>query len=110
MTNFSVPDTYLARGGVEFAIHSVPGLALSIGGRIEGVPGNDAFGGSRGSRRPGFSVAVEPGVSFSKGRFFGTLTVPIAVHHRRSTTFGSTRPGDAAFADFTINSSVGFRF
>jgi hypothetical protein len=108
-TNFSVPDAYMARGGVEMAIASKPGLALSLGGRIEGVPGNDAFGGSRGSRRPGFSVAVEPGVSFSKGRFSGTLTVPVAVHHRRSTTWGSSRPGDAAFADFTINTSVSWR-
>lgn len=110
VTNFSVPDSYLARGGVELAIPAVHGLAVSIGGRIEGVPGNDTFGGSRGSRRPGFSVAIEPGVSFSKGRFVGTVTVPVAVHHRRSTTFGSSRPGDAAFADFTINSSVGYRF
>jgi hypothetical protein len=55
-------------------------------------------------------VAIEPGLSFAKGKFVGTLTVPIAVHHRRSTTFGSTRPGDAAFADFTINSSIGYRF
>ena len=110
VTNFSVPDSYLARGGVELAVSRVPGLGVSIGGRIEGVPGNDAIGGSRGSRRPGFSVAVEPGISYVKGRFIGTLTVPIAVHHRRSTTFGSSRPGDAAFADFTINSSVGYRF
>jgi hypothetical protein len=110
VTRFSVPDSYLARGGVEFGIPAVKGLGLSIGGRIEGVPGNDAIGGSLGSRRPGFSVAVEPGISFAKGRFVGTLTVPIAVHHRRSTTFGSSRPGDAAFADYTINSSVGWRF
>lgn len=110
VTNFSVPDSYLARGGFDFTIPSVQGLSLSLGARIEGVPGNDAIGGSRGSRRPGFSVAVEPGVTYAKGRFVGTVTVPIAVHHRRSTTFGSSRPGDAAFADFTINSSVGVRF
>lgn len=110
VTNFSVPDSYLARGGFDLALPSVPGLSLSLGARIEGVPGNDAIGGSRGSRRPGFSVAVEPGVTYAKGRFVGTLTVPIAVHHRRSTTYGSNRPGDAAFADFTINSSIGVRF
>ncbi len=110
VTNFSVPDSYFARGGFDLAITSAPGLSLSLGGRIEGVPGNDAFGGSRGSRRPGFSVAVEPGVTYAKGRFVGTLTVPVAVHHRRSHTYGALRPGDAAFADFTINSSIGVRF
>jgi hypothetical protein len=109
-TGFSVPDSYMARGGVEFAVEAVHGLSLSLGGRIEGVPGNDAFGGSRGSRRPGFVVAVEPGVTFTKGRLTGTLTIPVAVHRNRTTTFGSLRAGDAAFADFSINSSITLRF
>lgn len=108
-TGFSIPDSYLARGGFDYRVPAVPGLALSLGGRIEGVPGNDAFGGSRGSRRPGFAVAVEPGVTFSKGRYSATLTVPVAVHRRRSTTWGSARPGDAAFADYTINTSFSVR-
>jgi len=109
-TNFSIPDSYQARGGVEFGIPAVHGLGLSIGGRIDGVPGNDAVGDSGGSRRPGFAVSVEPGVSYSKGRFIGTVTVPIAVHRRRSTTYGASRPGDAAFADYTINTTLGWRF
>jgi len=108
-TNFSVPDAYMARGGVEMALPSVEGLALSLGLRIEGVPGNDAFGGNGGSRRPGFTTAVEPGISFSKGRFSGTFTIPVAIHHRRSHTFGQLRPGDAAFADFTVNTSLSWR-
>ncbi|MEO5961749.1 MAG: hypothetical protein ABIZ49_13530 [Opitutaceae bacterium] len=108
-TGFSVPDAYMARGGFDFVVPRIHGLALSLGGRIEGVPGNDAFGGSRGSRRPGFAVAVEPGVSFSRGRFSGTLTVPIAVHRNRTTTYGQTKAGDAAFADYTINSSFSVR-
>ncbi len=108
-TNFSVPDAYMARGGVEMAVTSVEGLGLSLGLRIEGVPGNDLFGGNGGSRRPGFSTAVEPGVSFSKGRFTGTFTIPVAIHHRRSHTYGALRPGDAAFADFTVNTSLSWR-
>lgn len=108
-TGFSIPDAYLARGGVDYVVHRVKGLSLSLGGRIEGVPGNDAFGNSRGSRRPGFAVAVEPGATFSKGRFSGTITVPIAVHRARTTTFGSARAGDAAFADWSLNTSFSFR-
>jgi hypothetical protein len=104
-TGFSVPDAYMARGGFDYVVPVVRGLGISLGGRIEGVPGNDAFGGSRGSRRPGFAVAVEPGVSYNRGRFSGTITVPILVHANRTTTYGSTRAGDAAFADYTINAS-----
>jgi hypothetical protein len=108
-TGFSIPDAYMARGGFDYSVPFVHGLSVSLGGRIEGVPGHDAFGNSRGSRRPGFAVAVEPGVSFAKGRFSGALTVPVAVHRNRTTTFGSSRAGDAAFADFTINTSLSYR-
>ena len=108
-TRFSIPDSYMARGGFDYRIERIKGLAVSLGGRIEGVPGNDAFGSSIGSRRPGFAVAVEPGVSFSRGRFAGTVTVPIAVHRARTTTFGSIRAGDAAFADWTLNLSFSVR-
>lgn len=108
-TGYSIPDAYMARGGFDFVVPAVKGLSVSLGGRIEGVPGNDAFGGSRGSRRPGFAVAIEPGATFSKGRFSAAITVPFAVHRNRTTTYGSVRAGDAAFADWTLNTSVSFR-
>jgi hypothetical protein len=109
-TNFSIPDSYLGRAGLDYVIPQVKGLSVSLGARIEGVPGHDAFGGNRGSRRPGFSVAVEPGVTYSYGKFSGTITVPIAVHRNRTTTFGSVRAGDAAFADYSINTSFSYRY
>jgi hypothetical protein len=108
-TGFSIPDAYMARGGFDYQLPAVKGLSLSLGARIEGVPGVDAFGNSRGSRRPGFATSVEPGVSFSKGRYSGSLTVPVAVHRNRTTTFGQLTAGDAAFADYTINLSVSMR-
>lgn len=108
-TGFSVPDSYLARGGFDVRVAAVRGLAVSLGGRIEGVPGNDAFGGSRGSRRPGFAVAVEPGITYQRGAYSGALTVPVAVHRNRTTTYGSVRAGDAAFADYTINTRFSIR-
>jgi hypothetical protein len=108
-TGFSIPDGYMARGGFDFVVPAVKGLAVSLGGRIEGVPGNDAFGGSRGSRRPGFAVAVEPGFTFSKGRMSAGVTVPIAVYRARTTTYGSIKAGDAAFADWTLNTSFTIR-
>lgn len=108
-TGFSIPDAYMARGGFDYQVEAVQGLSLTIGARIEGVPGTDAFGGNRGSRRPGFATSIEPGFTFSKGRYSGALTVPIAVHRNRTTTFGSLRAGDAAFADYTINLSLSMK-
>lgn len=108
-TNYSVPDSYLARGGFEYMVAPVPGLSLTLGGRIEGVPGSDAFGGSLGSRRPGFAVAVEPGLTFTHGRYAAALTVPYAVHRRRSTTYGQAKAGDAAFADYSVTSSFSIK-
>jgi hypothetical protein len=108
-TGFSIPDGYMARGGFDFVVPAVKGLSVSLGARIEGVPGNDAFGDSRGSRRPGFAVAVEPGATYSYGRYAGTITVPLAVYRARTTTFGSIRAGDAAFADWTLNLSFSVR-
>src|SRR5688572_742268 len=62
-TNFSIPDAYMARGGVNYTLESHKNWNFSLGLRTEGVPGNDAFGSSVGSRRPGFATSVEPGVS-----------------------------------------------
>jgi hypothetical protein len=100
----------MVRGGIEYALPFVKGVSVSLGVRDEGVPGHDAFGGNKGSRRPGFSVAVEPGVTYTSGKFTGTLTVPVAVHRNRTTTFGSAKAGDAAFADYSLNTSLTYRF
>lgn len=109
-TRFSIPDSYMARAGLTWIIPRVEWLAVSGGGRIEGVPSEDVFGGSEGSRRPGYTIAVEPGFSISKGRFYFEMTVPIAVERNRTRTYGATRTGDAAFADFTVNSTFSYRF
>ncbi|MES1168613.1 MAG: transporter, partial [Oleiharenicola lentus] len=89
----------------EYDLPNLKGLAFSLGLRNEGVVAHDLFGGSLGFRRPGFIVSVEPGVIYSKGRYSGTLTVPIAIHRNRVTSYGATKAGDAAFADYTINLS-----
>ena len=48
-------------------------------------------------------------ITFSRGRYNGTFTVPIAVHRNRVTTFGSIKAGTAAFADYAINLSVSMK-
>ncbi|HAV62714.1 MAG TPA: hypothetical protein DCY13_10145 [Verrucomicrobiales bacterium] len=112
-TGFSVPDGYLARAGANYVVWPSQGLSLSLGGRIEGVPPTDLVGGDLGRRRPGYSVAVEPGVSWARGRYFASLTAPVAVYRNRQQSHPESlvgRHGDAAFADFSINLGFSVRF
>jgi hypothetical protein len=109
-TGYSVPDSYMGRLGLNYVVWPSQGLALSVGGRVEGVPSEDVIGGSLGRRRPGYSVGVEPGISWTKGRWFASLTVPIAVYRNRTRTYGQEVTGDAAFADYSINFTGALRF
>ncbi len=109
----SATDQYLWRGGFS---HGVPipfktlhnwtrGLALSMGGRMEGVPVRDAFGKSGGFRRPGYTIGVEPGLMWSHGRYLVNVSGPMAVENNRKTSvadYANHTHGDAAFADYTI--------
>ncbi len=109
-TRFSVPDSYLGRLGLAYAILPEHGVSLSLGGRIEGVPPSDAIGGSLGTRRPGYAIAIEPGISFHRGRLSVSVTAPVALERNRQRTFNAATTGDAAFADYSINSSISYRF
>lgn len=109
-TGWSIPDGYMVRGGVDYRVDQVKGLVLSLGMRNEGVVAHDLFGSSIGRRRPGFAVAVEPGVSYTRGSATFTLTVPVAVHRNRVVSYGSQKAGDAAFADYTLNTALTLRY
>jgi hypothetical protein len=98
----SVPDVYLFRGGLGYAIPKVRGTALTFGGRIEGVPARDIIGREDGFRRPGYAVSIEPGVQWEHGPDMWSLSVAIAVHRDRTVSVPDLRAGthgDAAFAD-----------
>lgn len=118
-SEMSIADTYLVRVGVEYASTAAPGWTFSLALRGEGVPVRDLIGGSDGFRRPGYAVSVEPGVAFQRGQWTARLYVPLAVHvnrrqsipdKQRSDQLGTYSHGDAAFADYSILSSVGFSF
>jgi hypothetical protein len=109
-TGWSIPDGYMVRGGFDYRIEAVKGLVVSLGMRNEGVVAHDLFGSSLGRRRPGFAVAVEPGITYNRGAYTFTLTVPIAMHRNRVVSYGATTAGDAAFADYTINTGLTVRF
>jgi hypothetical protein len=112
----SATDQYLWRGGFS---HPVPpyralrGLALSIGGRMEGVPVRDAFGKSNGFRRPGYVISVEPGLMYAWRRYLVNVSGPWAMERNRKTSvtdIASHSHGDAAFADYTVITSLSRSF
>ncbi len=102
----SVADQYLARVGMAYAGPGWKGFGVSLGGRLEGVPVEDLIGSSKGFRRPGYAVSVEPGVSYSKGPHSVSINVPYALYRNRTRSVPDRavpgRHGDAAFADYII--------
>lgn len=114
----SVTDQYLGRIGLSYLAAPAWGLAVDLGGRIEGVPVSDAVGESKGFRRPGYAVSVEPGVTVVRGEWTLTLAVPVAVYRNRLQSLGDRQirwatgedvQGDAAFADYVITVGVARR-
>ena len=115
-TIMSVADQYLVRVGFSYMVKK---LAFSAGGRIDGIPVHDLAGHSNGFRRPGYAIAIEPGVTYSTKKNTWYLNVPFAVSRNRtqsvtdkerSAASGRFQQGDAAFADYVINLGCSFKF
>lgn len=118
---YACPDQYFARAGFMGSITESKRLSLSLAGRFEGIPAYDAFGGQVAYRRPGYVVAVEPGVSYRFGKHSFSLLVPynfiknriqsaadIASQNLQNSVITDASQqvhvqGDAAFADYSIN-------
>jgi hypothetical protein len=76
----AVPDVYSARAGLGFALSSAHGVSASLGGRIDGIPQGDLVGGIDSAfRRPGYSVYLDPGLTFRHSGDEVTLGVPLRV-------------------------------
>ena len=115
----SIADSYQVRIGCEYVLGVRQGIVGSLALRAEGVPVHDLVGGSEGFRRPGYAVAIEPGIMVSRGRWGGRIYVPVAIQRNRQQSVpdklrtaatGVYRIGDAAFADYSILSSFNYRF
>lgn len=104
----SAADQYLWRGGFSRPVTGVKllrGLALSVGGRMEGVPVRDALGSSNGFRRPGYVISIEPGMMYAHGRYSFYASGPWAMERNRKTSvtdLANHTHGDAAFSDYTV--------
>ncbi|HNR07500.1 MAG TPA: hypothetical protein PKM27_09305 [Saprospiraceae bacterium] len=116
LTGFSVADQYAARLGLNYSILPKQGIAVSLGGRIEGLPAIDLIGDSEGFRRPGYIISVEPGIFWMTGRHTFAFNLPIAVERNRIKSWQDQqdplglRHGDAAFADNFISATYSYRF
>jgi hypothetical protein len=115
----SVPDQYMARGGVNFSPSFAKGLSVAAGIRLEGIPVYDVIGGSGDFRRPGYIWSAEPGVTYQmkKGSFFASVPVALVRNRTQSVTdkeysskTGTFKQGDAAFADYVINAGFSVTF
>lgn len=115
-TIMSVPDQYMARAGASYMVNK---LGFSVGARVDGIPVFDLIGESEGFRRPGYVVAVEPGLNYSAKKVHYYVNVPVAIQRNRTQSVtdkqrtrdtGTYQIGDAAFADYVINVGASFRF
>ncbi len=112
----SVADQFSVSAGLNYNISST--FSASLGGLFEGIPVEDVLGGSKGFRRPGNVLSIDPGLSFNKNNFSLNLNVPVALRRERpqsvtdlqtQSVTGEFRNGDAAFADYLINVGVAYR-
>ncbi len=112
LTNLSVPDQFGGRVGMTYGLFPKKNIAVSLGGRVEGLPAVDAIGGSAGSRRPGYIVSVEPGIIWSGHHSSFLVAAPYAVVRNRIPTWTANgfKEGDAAFADYFVTATYAYRF
>lgn len=111
----SVPDQFSFRAGAQL---TVTNFLLSAGLRIEGLPAKDIFGGSNGFRRPGYIISAEPVVAYKLNKVQLYISVPYAIERNRTQSVpdkirtqktGVYAQGDAAFADYSINTGLSFQ-
>jgi hypothetical protein len=124
---YACPDQYFARAGFMTSVLKDRSLTLSLAGRWEGIPAYDALGGQVAYRRPGYVVAIEPGVSFTTGHHSFSLFIPQNIIRDRIQSAAdiadqklqnAEKPnpadhvhvqGDAAFADYSISFGYSYR-
>lgn len=90
---WSVPDVYSARIGGAFSVLPDQGLAMSLGGRIDGIPVHDLLGGGDDStiKRTAYVVFADPGLSLTRGNGTFTLSVPYRVRVNRQKSLYEQR-------------------
>ncbi|MDB5121728.1 MAG: hypothetical protein JWN56_2946 [Sphingobacteriales bacterium] len=124
---YASPDQYFVRAGAMTSFGKSKNATASLAARLEGIPAYDALGGQVAYRRPGYVVAVEPGLSYRNGKHSFSLFVPVNFIRNRIQSAADIASqdlqnsiitdaskkvhvqGDAAFADYSINLGYTFR-
>ena len=106
-TVWSTGDSYLARVGAGYKFLPKQGLSLTLAARLEGSPPKDLFGSDDGRRRPGYAISIEPGLVYTRNKWFASFSAPVALYRNRQND-AAGQEGDAAFADFITLFSVGY--
>jgi hypothetical protein len=117
--HWSVPDVYQARLGAVFSVWPSQGLNLSLGGRMDGIPKHDLFGGgdSTAVKRTSQIIYADPGLSLNRGKSSFTLSLPIRLHVNRvkslleaRTASGPLSVNGGGFAKYLVFASYSYRF
>jgi len=113
---WSVPDVYSARLGATYDVQPDWGLALSLGGRLDGIPVHDMLGGGDASTVKTSSqiVYADPGLSVGRGKSTFTLSVPVRMWvNREKSELEQSTPGavnGGGFAKYLVFASYAWRF
>jgi hypothetical protein len=102
----AVPDLYSARLGFAYGLKAEPAVSVSLGGRMDGTTRRDLIGGRTDYyRHSGYTMYVDPGLSYQMGREQLNLNVPVRVRHNylsQQLSNGTVRPGTGGVGDFVI--------
>jgi len=111
---WGAPDVYSARLGVAYALLAEKGLSLSLGPRIDGIPLRDLIGGNGGDiRRPGYTLFIDPGVTFTHGRHTFWVNTPVRIHQdfkRSLADIEDNRLGGGDLAKYLVLTGYSIRF
>jgi len=105
MTQFdAIQDQYMLEVGASHPAPRIKGLGLTLSIRAEGVPAHDLIGNNLGFRRPGFGVALTPGVIYTRGPHMLQFSVgKVMIRDRTKSVaeeINGVHEGDAAFANY----------
>jgi len=105
MTQFdAIQDQYMVEVGASHPAPKIKGLGLTLTLRAEGVPAHNLIGNDLGFRRPGFGVALTPGVIYTRGHNMLQFSVGKVLIRDRTKSVAEevngAHEGDAAFANY----------
>jgi peroxiredoxin len=105
MTQFdAIQDQYMLEVGASHPAPRIKGLGMLLTIRAEGVPAHNLIGNDLGFRRPGFGVALTPGVIYTRGHNMLQFSVGKVMIRDRTKSVAEevngAHEGDAAFANY----------